>query len=396
MTAERTLSRAAGIVGIGQTEYSRRSGRSELQLAVESITTALSDAGLTTADVDGIVKFTDDSSSEAELIRTLGIPRLRFHAQVGYGGQAGPALVGHAAAAIAGGYARVVVAFRSLNERSGNRFGRADNRLPIQDGRYEARGEGTGSGEFTAPFGLLVPVHGAALAAHRYIHQYDISEEAFASVALVQRRYAQQNPNAMMYGQAMTFEDYQNSRLIAYPLRLFDCCLESDGAAAVVIVGTEMFGDVKSPVVAEVLGASQSYIRGTEAPDGAYKQDVTAGPAYETADDLFGMAGLRPDDVDVAEFYEAFAHHVYAQLEGFGFCGPGEGPPFAQAGETELTGSLPTNTHGGHLSEAYIHGMNHVLEAVRQIRGTAANQVENANVAIVSANGWSSVLLGKR
>lgn len=396
MTTLSSLSGAAGIAGIGQTEYSRFSGRSELQLAVEAISAALDDAGLTPKDVDGILKFTMDSNSEAQLIRTLGIPRLRLYGEIGYGGQAGPGLIGHAAAAIAAGHARVVVAFRALNERSGNRFGRADNRMPAQAGRYEARGDGTAAGEFTAPFGLLVPAHGAALAAHRYIHEYNISEEAFASVALVQRRYAARNPNAMMFRRELTMEDYLNGRYIAYPLRLFDCCLESDGAAAVVIVSKEMFRDVKPKVVAEVLSASQSFLRGAEAPDGAYKRDVTSSNAKVTADDLFGMAGLTPRDVDVAEFYEAFAHHVYAQLEGFGFCGPGEGPAFCQAGGTELDGAIPTNTHGGHLSEAYIHGMNHVVESVRQLRGTAVNQVEDAKVAIVSANGWSSVLLGKR
>lgn len=384
-------------MGIGQTEFSRRSGRSELQLAAEAILAALGDAGLKPSDVDGIIKYRDDSSSEWDLIRALGIPRLRYHAQLAYGGQSGPGCVAQAAAAIEAGLATVVVVFRALNERSGERFGRADNRVPpADDGVIRAGGDSTFGSQYSAPFGLLAPVHGAALAAHRYIRDYNIPEDAFASVALQQRAYAQQNPNAMMFGRPMTLEDYLASRLIAWPLRVYDCCLETDGAAAVIVVGKERFGDVKPKVVAEILGGAQSLMRGAEAPDGAYKKDVTRGHAWETRDDVFGMAGLTQKDVDVAELYEAFAHHVYAALEGFGFCGPGEGPAFVQAGETKLTGSLPVNTHGGHMSEGYIHGMNHIVEGVRQIRGTAFNQVPDAEVALVSANGFSSILLGRR
>jgi acetyl-CoA acetyltransferase/uncharacterized OB-fold protein len=360
------------IVGIGQTDFSKDSGRSEKALACEAILKALDNAGLSPDDVDGVVKYTDDSTSELALVSALGIPNLKYFGESGYGGSSHCAVVGHAAAAVATGTANVVVCFRGLNERSGRRFGLARPQTSIG-----------GAKAFTDPFGMLSPAHRFAMFARRHMVEYGTTSEQFGMVAVNQRANAQHNPNAMMFGRTMTLEDHQRSRMITDPMRLFDCCLESDGAVAVIVTSTARARDLAQPVV-----TISGYAQGTgPAADGiVFRPDLSVSEAELTAADVYRAAGVAPGDVDVAEFYDHFSPFVIFALEAYGFCAKGEGGPFIESGYTRWPdGKIPVNTHGGNLSEAYIHGLTHVAEAVRQLRGTAYCQVPGAEIALVGS-----------
>ncbi|HNI70672.1 MAG TPA: lipid-transfer protein, partial [Marmoricola sp.] len=233
-----TLSKAAAIVGIGATEFSKESGRSELQLSAEATLAALADAGLTTADVDGLVTFKMDNSSEIALARELGMGDLRFFSRVDYGGGAACGTVQQAAMAVATGVADVVVAYRGFNERSGQRYGQVQSWAATQvntNGLDNA---------WTYPYGLSTPAATVAVQARRYMHEYGATSRDFGAVAVADRKHAANNPNAFFYGKPITIEDHQKSRLIAEPLRLLDCCQESDGAVALVVVSAERARDL--------------------------------------------------------------------------------------------------------------------------------------------------------
>lgn len=387
-----TLRGRASIVGIGQTEYSRDSGRSEHVLALEAILAALEDAGLKASDVDGLVRFSWDSNTELGIAESLGMEGVRFYGEIGYGGPACCATVGHAAAAIALGLANCVVCYRALNERSGVRYGRGERLLETEGDLTFALREDSPGGAYEAPYGLLTYGQLQAMSARRYMHDFSIGEdrmtEILGTVAVSQRRYAQQNPAAMMYGRPMTRRDYEASRLISSPLRLYDFCLETDGAAALVLVSTEVARDLRQPPVA-VLGASQELLPVFPSAD-TLVQPIPA----QAADNIFGPAGCRPDDIDVAGIYDSASITVPQALEGYGFCAKGEAGDFIVEGGNTVDSPLPFNTHGGLMSEGYIHGMNTIVECVRQIRGSAINQVRGASLAFVTAVGTSALVLG--
>jgi acetyl-CoA acetyltransferase len=372
-----TLKDRAVIVGIGHTEYSKDSGRSEMSLAVEAIRNAVADAGLKPSDIDGITKFTLDNNDITYLAANLGMPGLRFFAEVPWGGGGGPCgsvLLG--AMAVATGMADCVVAFRAMNERSGRgtrRFGRA----VVRDGAPGGRG-------YLEPFGLFSPAQSVALSARRHMHLYGTRSEHFGAIAVACRAHAQSNPNAVMRGKPLTIEDHQNSRMIADPLRLNDCCLETDGGAAVVITSAERARDLKHRPVfigAGAFGATghqtQSVVKFLEDP----RSESTV-----VADDLFKRAGIGHKDIDVCFIYDHFTPLVLMAFEELGFCKRGEGGPFVSDGKLLWpNGSLPFNTSGGNLSEGYLHGMQNTIEAVRQLRGGAINQVKDAEVAFVAS-----------
>jgi acetyl-CoA acetyltransferase len=366
-----SLGGRAAIVGIGATEFSKDSGRSELKLAVEAVRAALDDAGLTPDDVDGMVTFTMDTSPEITVAQAVGIGELSFFSRVHYGGGAACATVQQAALAVATGVADVVVCYRAFNERSGRRFGSG-----VQHREPSAEGAALG---WSLPFGLLTPASWVAMAAQRYLHAYGLTAEAFGQVAVTDRRHAATNPAAYFYGKPITLEDHAASRWIVEPLRLLDCCQETDGGQAIVVTTVERARDLPNPP-AVVLAAAQGAGRAQEQMTGFYRGDLTGLPEMGVvARQLWRTSGLKPADIDVGILYDHFTPFVLMQLEEFGFCRPGEAAEFVAAG------TLPINTHGGQLGEAYLHGMNGIAEAVRQLRGSSVNQIPGAARALVTA-----------
>ncbi|MFF4099803.1 lipid-transfer protein [Streptomyces sp. NPDC001903] len=366
-----TLGGRAAIAGIGATEFSKDSGRSELRLAVEAVHAALDDAGLTPADVDGMVTFTMDTSPEITVAQAAGIGDLSFFSRIHYGGGAACATVQQAALAVATGVAEVVVCYRAFNERSGRRFGSG-----VQQREPSAEGAALG---WSLPWGLLTPASWVAMAAQRYLHAYNLTPEAFGHVAVTDRRHAANNPAAYFHGKPITLADHAATRWIVEPLRLLDCCQETDGGQALIVTSTERARDLRhAPAV--ITAAAQGAGRRQEAMTSFYRDDLTGLPEMDVvARQLWRTSGLRPSDIDVGILYDHFTPFVLMQLEEFGFCKPGEAADFVAAD------ALPLNTHGGQLGEAYLHGMNGIAEAVRQLRGTSVNQVAGAARALVTA-----------
>ncbi|MET9423138.1 lipid-transfer protein [Streptomyces sp. NPDC006540] len=361
----------AAVVGIGATEFSKNSGRSELRLAAEAVRAALDDAGLSPADVDGMVTFTMDTNPEITVAQAAGIGELSFFSRVHYGGGAACATVQQAALAVAAGIAEVVVCYRAFNERSGRRFGSG-----VQHREPSAEGAALG---WNLPFGLLTPASWVAMAAQRYLYAYGLTPEAFGHVAVTGRRHAATNPAAYFYGRPITLEDHAASRWTVEPLRLLDCCQETDGGQAIVVTGLERARDLRRPP-AVILAAAQGAGRAQEQMTSFYRDALTGLPEMGVvARQLWRTSGLAPRDIDVGIVYDHFTPFVLMQLEEFGFCKPGEGAAFV------ASDILPLNTHGGQLGEAYLHGMNGIAEAVRQLRGTAVNQIPGAARALVTA-----------
>jgi len=373
------ISGAAAIVGIGATEFSKDSGRSELQLAAEAVRAALADAAIPPSEVDGLVTFAMDGNDEIAVARELGMGELRFFSRIGYGGGAACATVQQAAMAVATGIADVVVCYRALNERSGRRFGqvsRAAVTAPTSSGVDNG---------WHYPVGLGTPAATVAMVARRYLHTYGATTEDFGRVAVADRRHAATNPHAWFYGRPITLAEHQASRWIAEPLRLLDCCQESDGAVAVVVTGPARARDTPNGS-AVILAAAQGSGADQLVMTSYYRDDLTGLPEMGVvARQLWAQAGIGPADVRVAVLYDHFTPYVLLQLEELGFCPRGEARHFIADGAIELGGALPVNPHGGQLGEAYIHGMNGIVEGVRQVRGTAANQVEGAGPVLVTA-----------
>ena len=371
-----SLAGRAAIVGIGQTEFSKDSGRSEMRLAVEAAAKALEDAGIDRTEVDGCVTFSMDTNEEIEVARNLGAGDLTFFSRIAYGGGAACAVVHQAAMAVATGEAEVVVAYRALNGRSWGRFGTSMHGKPT--------GELIHYGWYT-PFGLTTPASWVAMFARRYMHEYSVTEEDFGRVSVAHRAFAATNPEAWFYNKPISLDDHHCSRWIVEPLRLLDCCPESDGGVAVVVTSVERARDLKSkPAV--ILAAAQGSGAGQEEMTSFYREDLARlSEAEVVARRLWETSGLTPADVRTAVIYDPFTPFVLMQLEAFGFCRPGEAKDLVADGAISPGGSLPVNTNGGQLGEGYIHGMNGITEAVRQVRGTAVNQVPGAERVLVTA-----------
>ncbi|MFC7343357.1 lipid-transfer protein [Saccharopolyspora griseoalba] len=373
------ISGKTAIAGIAATEFSKDSGRSELQLAAECVRGAIEDAGLEPAEVDGLVTFTMDTNTETAVAREVGIGELSFFSRIGYGGGAACATVQQAAMAVATGVAEVVVCYRAFNERSGQRFGQFNAGLS---------GQPTSTGldnSWSYPAGLGTPAAQVAMFARRYMHEYGATSEDFGRVAVADRKHAATNPNAWFHQRPITLADHQDSRWITEPLRLLDCCQESDGGVALVVTSLERARDLAHPP-AVVAAAAQGSGTDQFTMTSYYRDELTGLPEMGlVARQLWRQAGVGPRDVQVGILYDHFTPFVLVQLEELGFCGRGEAREFIADGNIELGGGLPLNTHGGQLGEAYIHGMNGIAEAVRQIRGTAVNQVRGAETVLVTA-----------
>jgi len=378
---------AASVVGIGQTEFSKGAGRSETQLAAEAIVAALHDAGLTTDDVDGLVSYTIDPVEETELVRALGIPTISWSSRVPYGGGGSQGVLQHASAALTLGAARVVVAYRACKARTGARFGR-----PAVNRAATSSHTGTTAMQWAMPYGILTPAAWMSLNSTRYMHTYGVTSADFGRAVVQLRDYAATNPAAHFYGRPITLDDHQNSRWIAEPaIRLFDCCQETDGAVALVITSADRAADTQAPVDIAVTGSAAIFEE--EVASNHYRPDLTRMDGSVTlAEQLFDATGISRDDIDVALIYDAFTPILFMQLEALGFCKPGEAKDFVADGAFGPTGRLPCNPNGGLIGEGYIHGLNLTVEAVRQLRGTAANQITGARTALVSASRTGVVL----
>jgi acetyl-CoA acetyltransferase len=379
----------AAVVGVGETTYYKRGNAPdpEFVMALKAILAACEDAEIDPRDIDGFASFHNERSDSVRLAAALGIKELRFsNLQWGGGGGGGSGAVGNAAAAIAGGLADCVVVHRSLAQGQFGRFGQA---APIQTI--------SGEGAFTWPYGLMSPAHMFAMRTMRFMHDHKIRQEALRALALASYHHAQRNPRAVMHGRPLSEEQYDESRWIVEPYKLYDCCMENDCAAALVLVSAERAKDMKQKP-AYVIGAAQ----GSEYRNGA---GVHNAPTYATggfntvAPRLYDMAKVEPADVDVVQAYENFTGGVLMALVEHGFFEADEANEFLTlANLTAPKGKLPLNTSGGNLAECYVHGLEHHTEAVRQIRGQSTAQVPGAEVSLVISgpmvNPISSVIYG--
>jgi acetyl-CoA acetyltransferase len=370
--------RKAAIVGIGATEFSKSSGRSELQLALEACAAACADAGVEPSQVNGLSTFTMETNPETEIMRGLGIAELTHFSRIHFGGGAPCATVQYAAMAVTSGVSDFVLCYRAFNERSGRRFGAG-----VQDRPAGASAE-QAQFAWTSPFGLLTPASWVAMFATRMMHEYGVTSEDFGRVAVVDRRHAATNPAAHFFGRPITLADHQASRWIVEPLRLLDCCQETDGGQAILVSTVDRARDLEKPVVL-IEAAAQGMADEQQMMRSFFRESLVGLPEMGTcARQIWETSGLTPDDVATAVLYDHFTPFVLAQLEEFGFCGRGEAKDLIADGGIELGGRLPVNTHGGQLGEAYLHGMNGIAEGVRQVRGTSVNQVSDAEHVLVT------------
>lgn len=360
------------IVGIGHLPFAKDIGRPIGDTAVEAIQLALQDAGLSAGDVDGMSMFEMESTHEVSIARRLGVKNLQWWDKISYGGGASAATVMHAAAAIVSGLASVVTVHRARNRGAKTARPWAQERELVKDDKA-----------LHVPWGLIRPVDVIGMWAHRHMHEFGTKREHFGNVAIAARKHANRNPYAMMGGRPLDMETYLKGRVIGYPLTLYDCCLETDGALACVVTSVERARDLKQKL-ALVHSVAQA-----SGPNPVHLANYNNTPTMETtsvfcAELLWRRSQLGPRDMDCAQIYDAFTPLVITGLEDYGFCKRGEGGPFTEGGRIELGGELPVLTSGGGLSEAYVHGFNLILEGVRQIRGTSVNQVPGCKATLVT------------
>jgi acetyl-CoA acetyltransferase len=379
------------IAGIGATEFSKDSGRSELQLALEACVAACEDAGVDPSTVDGLSTFTMETNPESEILRGLGIDELTHFSRIHFGGGAPCATVQFAAMAVATGMADTVLCYRAFNERSGRRFGTGVQDRPAGVTAEEAQFA------WSTPHGLLTPASWVAMSATRMMHEYGWSSEDFGAVAVADRRHAATNPAAHFYGKPINLDDHQASRMIAAPLRLLDCCQETDGGQAILVTTLERARDLQQPAVV-VEAAAQGMADDQQMMRSYFRESIAGLSEMATcARQIWETSGLGPEDIATAVLYDHFTPFVLAQLVEFGFCSAVDVPGFIADGGLEVGGRLPINTHGGQLGEAYLHGMNGIAEGVRQVRGSSVNQVDDAQHVLVTGGTGvptSALLLG--
>jgi acetyl-CoA acetyltransferase len=369
--------RKACIVGVGQSEFTRWGGimdRSQFQITAEAIVAALGDAGLSAKELDGFASFSNDANEGNLMQVALGVPEMRWCSMVwGGGGGGSMAALSQACAAVESGQADVVAVYRGLCQGQFRRFG-SFSRRP--------------QGNFIVPYGLFAPSQLLSLMMRRFMHQYPITEEHMCEVAVSSRANANRNPNAIMYAKPLTREDYFNGRWVADPFRIYDCCLESDGACAVIVTTRERARNLRGQAVdilAATHGGGPQWGTGPLGSHNMPDLDYASTNARYVARRLFAAAGVTPADLDVAQIYDNFSGMVLMALEDYGICGLGESGDFVASGAIRWPdGDLPINTAGGQLSEAYVHGMNVLIEGVRQLRGTSTSQVDGAELCLVA------------
>ena len=369
------------IVGIGETEYTKHGGitdRTEFQLCLEAITNAAADAGIDVSEIDGFCSYGYERHEPVVVQAALGIPELRFSNMVwGAGGGGCSGAVMNAAIAVHAGICKYAVVYRSLCQGQYERYG-----------HFRERPAG---GQYMAPYGLMSPAQMVALPFRRHMHVQGSTADQLSHVAVTFREHALRNPRAVRYGQPLTLEQHREARMITDPFRLYDCCLETDGACALIVTSAERGRDGRAAPV-RILAAAQASGPGwSVGPMGSHNmpiEDYHSTNSKALARALFEMAGIAPQDIDCAQIYDAFTGIVIMALEDFGICKPGEAGPFVEAGNLRWPhGKLPSNTSGGLLSEGYVHGLNLITEAVRQMRGTSTAQVADAKTCLVTSGG---------
>jgi len=372
----RSLRGKAVIAGVGETTYYKHgnSPDAEFKLALKAILAAAEDAGINPKDIDGFASYSNDRNDPSRLAAALGTKELRFsNMQWGGGGGGGAAAIGNAAAAVATGLADCVVVFRALAQGQFARFGQGP---PVK----------TISGDMAmqAPYGLMSPAQRYAMKCMRFMHDHDVKHDAMRAISLASYRHAQSNQRAVMYGRPLTEADYDASRWIVEPWRLFDCCQENDGAAAIIILPANRANDIPHKP-SFILGAAGGSDHRCAAPSHNHPNYASANFS-SVAPRLFEMAGVTAADVDVLQSYENFTGGVMMSIVEHGFCEPDEVNDFFKP-ETFYApdGALPLNTSGGNLAECYMHGLELQIEAVRQLRGTSTSQVKDPDVSMVIA-----------
>lgn len=373
---KRSFADAAAIVGIAQTEFAKQLEPSEAELAARVVLDACTDAGVDPTEIDGMVSYTVESVLDTALSAMVGTGDLTFFANVQYGGGAGPGCIGLMAMAIAAGRCEVGVVWRSRKRGSGGRpWANTAASAPLV----------AVSSEFTRPAGVVRPVDEVAMLTRRYMATYGVTREQLANVALAFRRHANANPAATMHDRKLTLDEYLAARWISEPLCLYDSCLESDGAAAVVMVAADRAKDLPhKPVYVHATAQGMPARMVTQV--NYFNDDPLRSPAHVCGPSLFAQSDIKVDDIDVAQIYDAFSPLVLWTLEGYGFCDVGEAGEFVSDGAIEVGGRLPINTAGGSLSEAYVHGFNLITEGVRQLRGRSTSQVEDAMTCLVTGS----------
>ena len=369
-----TLSDKAAVTGIGETRYERGTDKSALQLTLEASLTAIADAGLTPKDIDGVIAYASGEVVAEDLLTNFGSEDFRFSATTPLGGASAVAALQCAAMAVATGAATHVLIPLGRTGYSGVRI----------DRRVQQMRQFKVVSEFEAPVGANAPAQYYAPMARRHMELYGTTSDQFAEVAVTMRHHATLNGNALMQT-PITVADHHASRMIADPFRLLDCCLESDGGAAVVVSSAKRGRDMSQPPIflsGMGVGHPDSPSAITQRPE------MTRLGLAKAAPRAFAMAGVTHDDIDVATIYDCFTYTVICQIEDLGFCPKGEGGPFVENGQIGLGGALPTNTHGGLLSQAHVAGLNHIVELVRQLRGDCGTrQVNDAEVGLVTGYG---------
>jgi len=373
---------STAIVGIGETDYVRGTDAHVCDLILDASMAAIVDAGLTPADIDGVIPPPGFMSTE-EIAANLGIPDVAYHVSVLMGGASPTASLQTAATAVTAGLAQAVLVTLGWNGYSALR--------PKPDARPTKRTMNLGPmGEtvrnFYAPYGLMSAAQHYSLYLRHYVERYDVPEDAAAAVALTCRAHAHNNERALMRDRPLTRADYDGSPYIAEPLRKFDCCLETDCAAAVVVTSLERARDLAHPPVV-YLGGAEGHPQ--PADEIVNRPDLLELGIHRAAPRAFARAGVGPQDIDVLEIYDCFTYVVLLQLEALGYAEPGGAADFVAGGSTiGMDGRFPLNTHGGLLSQGHCWGLNHLVEATRQLRGEAgAAQVDGAELALVTGYG---------
>ena len=381
MSPAATFAGTTAVVGIAETDYVRGTDRHVCDLILDASMSAIRDAGLTPADVDGVIPPPGFTNTE-EIAANLGIPEVRYSVTVLMGGASPTAALQSAAMAITCGVADTVLVCLGWNGYSAMR--------PRADARPTSRRMNVGPmvetiKNFYAPYGILSAAQQYSLYIRRYVDTYDVSPDGAAAIALACRAHAQLNDKALMRDRPMTREDYDTAPYIAEPLRKLDCCVETDCAAAVVLTSVERARDLPHPPVVYLAGAEGHPHPADEITN---RPDLLRLGLHAAAPRAFAMAGVAPSDIDVLEIYDCFTYVVLLELEALGYAEPGGASEFVAGGTIELGGRFPMNTHGGLLSQGHCWGLNHIVEATRQLRGAAGRaQVDSAELALVTGYG---------